>query len=79
MRQGRKGASVAAVQAEAPMLNQPFDPFQAMRAAGLLLVAALVATNVVPSLRPYGRWIGGIGMVLYLIAGIVFYVIGWGW
>ena len=61
------------------MFNQPFDPFQAMRATGLLLVAVLVATNVVPGLRRYGRWIGGIGGVLYLIAGIVFYVIGWGW
>lgn len=61
------------------MFNQPFDPFQAMRAAGLLLVAVLVATSVLPPLRPYGRWIGGVGTVLYLIAGIVFYLIGWVW
>ena len=50
-----------------------------MRTAGLLLVAVLVATSVLPPLRPYGRWIGGVGTVLYLIAGIVFYLIGWGW
>ncbi len=54
------------------------DPFQAMRTAGLLLVAVLVASNVIPPLRPYGRWIGGIGMVIYLIAGIVFYLMAWG-
>ena len=59
------------------MLNQPFDPFQAMRMAGLLLVTTIVATNVFPRLRPYGRRIGGVGIVLYLIAGIVFYIIGW--
>ena len=61
------------------MFNQPFDSFQAMRTAGLLLVAVLVATSVLPPLRPYGRWIGGVGTVLYLIAGIVFYLIGWVW
>jgi len=79
MRVRREAANMMAVEIEAPMLNQPFDPFQAMRAAGVLLLAALVATNVVPPLRPYGRWVGGIGMGLYLVAGIVFYVIGWGW
>ena len=78
MRQGRKAASKVATDIEARMLHQPFDPFQAMQIAGLLLVATLVATNVLPGLRRYGRWIGGVGMVLYLIAGIVFYVIGWG-
>ena len=61
------------------MSNPVFDPFQAMRIAGLLLIALLLATNVLPPLRPYGRWIGGIGGVLYLIAGILFYLIGWGW
>ena len=78
MRQGRKTASMVAIEIEVPMINQPFDPFQAMRISGLLLVAVLVATNVVPGLRPYGRWIGGVGGVLYLIAWIVFYVISWG-
>lgn len=61
------------------MASPALDPFQAMRAAGLLLMAAIVATNVLPQLRPYGRWIGGVGGVLYLIAGVAFYLIGWGW
>ena len=61
------------------MPNHPLDPFQAMRTVGLLLMVVMVATNVVPGLRRHARWIVGIAAVLYLAAGVVFYVIGWGW
>ena len=61
------------------MPNPIVNPFQAMGTAGLLLMAVLVATNVFPPLRRYGRWISGIAGGLYLVAGLVFYLIGWGW